>query len=82
MARARVHLSDALADMLYSDWVNVIEQANLGTQDTEIARRYLLDAEPQIEIAVDLNINRSTISRRLPRILDKLERTARKMKIM
>lgn len=82
MARARAHVSSALADMLYSDWVRVIEQANLGKQDTLIAQRYLLEAIPQIEIAAELDIDRSTISRRLPHILDKLERTAAKLGIM
>lgn len=82
MARARAHVESALNEMLYSQWVDVIKQANLGKQDTYIARRYFLDAIPQIEIAADLNLDRSTVSRRLPRILDRLERTAKKLNLM
>jgi len=82
MARARARVPNALADMLYSDWIKVIEQANLGKQDTLIAQRYLLEAVPQIEIAAETGLTRSTISRRLPRILNRIERTATKLNIM
>ena len=66
--------------------MEIIEQAALGEEDTFIATRYLLDGIPQIEIAEELgnkfekSYNRSTISRRLPRIIYKIERTATKLK--
>lgn len=66
--------------------MEIIEQAALGEEDTFIAIRYLLDGIPQIEIAEELgdkfekSYNRSTISRRLPRIIHKIERTAIKLK--
>ena len=66
--------------------MEIIEQAALGEEDTFIATRYLLDGIPQIEIAEELgdkfekSYNRSTISRRLPRIIHKIERAAIKLK--
>ena len=66
--------------------MEIIEQAALGEEDTFIATRYLLDGIPQIEIAEELgdkfekSYNRSTISRRLPRIIHKIVRTAIKLK--
>ena len=66
--------------------MEIIEQAALGEEDTFIATRYLLDGIPQIEIAEELgdkfekSYNRSTISRRLPRIIHKIERTSIKLK--
>ena len=56
-----------------------IEQANLGRDDTFIARRYLIDQWPQIDIAAELGWARSTVSKRIPRILRKVERTAEKL---
>lgn len=65
--------------------MEIIEQAALGEEDTFIATRYLLDGIPQIEIAEELgdqfkkSYNRSTISRRMPKIIRKIERAAIKM---
>lgn len=63
-----------------SEMANAIEQANLGNDDTAIAKRYLIDQVPQMDIAIEFGYERSTISRRMPRIITKVEYTARKMK--
>lgn len=82
-ARARKDASKLLAqNMLRSDWERVIDEAALGVEDSRIARMYLLDAIPQIEIAAELNLDRSTISKRMPRIVARIERAARKMNII
>ena len=82
-ARARKGASELLAqNMLRSDWEKVIDEAALGVEDSKIARLYLLDAIPQIEIAAELNLDRSTISKRMPRIVARIERAARKMNII
>ena len=82
MARARVRASKSFGDFTRSDWELVIREAALGVEDTRIAELYLLDAVPQIEIGAELQIDRSTVSRRLVRIIDRIERTANKMKIV
>lgn len=82
MARARARVPDAARSLLRSDWEKVIGEAALGKEDTQIAMMYLLDAIPQIDIGVELNLDRTTVSRRLTKILPRIERTARKLNIM
>lgn len=79
MSAARVKLPDALDMLLRSEMEAAIREANLGNDDTEIAKRYLIEQIPQMDIAVEFGYERSTISRRMPHILSKVERTARKM---
>ena len=43
----------------------VIYEANLGAEDTKIARMYYIDRLPQIEIAAEMQMDRKTISERL-----------------
>lgn len=66
---------------LKSELETVIEQANLGREDTEIAKLYLIDQIPQIDIAVEYGYDRSTISKRVKEITVKVERAACKMGI-
>lgn len=80
MSAARVRLPETLENLLRSEMANAIEQANLGNDDTAIAKRYLIDQVPQMDIAIEFGYERSTISRRMPRIITKVEYTARKMK--
>jgi hypothetical protein len=85
MPKARYRTPASLNDLLYSEWEEVIEQANLGEEDGFIARRCLLDGIPQIDIAEEMgdrfakSYNRSTLSRRMVHIIAKIERTARKL---
>lgn len=81
MAQARVHVPASLDGLLRSDWEAVINEAALGEENTKIAKMYLLDAIPQIDIGVELNLSRSAVSKRMLKILSKIERTARKMNI-
>lgn len=75
----RVVLPENLETLLKSEMETVIEQANLGRDDTLIARRYLIDQWPQIDIAAELGCVRSTVSGRIPRILQKVEKTAHRL---
>lgn len=79
MAAARVILPACLDCLLKSEMEKTIDEANLGTIDTLVARRYLIDHWPQIEIAAEMGWTRSTVSGRMPRILKKVEATARKL---
>ena len=49
-----------------SEMETAIREANLGNDDTDIARRYLIDQVPQIDIAAEFGWERSTISPFLP----------------
>ena len=79
MATARVRLPDSMDSFRASEIEIVIREANLGNDDTDIARRYLIDQVPQIDIAAEFGWERSTISYRVKRIVSKVERTARKL---
>lgn len=82
MAKARVRVSESLNRLLRSDWETVISQAALGEEDTKIATRYLLDAIPQVDIGAEIGITRSAVAKRLPKIIDKIERTATKLNMI
>ena len=76
---ARVRLPGSLGQLLRSEMEAAISEANLGNSDSLIAKRYLLERIPQIDIAIELDLERSTISRRLPSIIDRVEKTAQRL---
>lgn len=76
---ARVKLPACLDSLLRSEMEHCIEEANLGTQNTMVAKRYLIDQWPQIEIAAEMGWHRCVVSERMPGILRKVEAAARKM---
>ncbi len=81
MAKGRVRLPDDLSGLLRSEWDQILEQANLGAEDTLIARRCLVDKIPQIDVAEDIGIHRSTISHRLPRIIARAQQVKIRLNI-
>jgi hypothetical protein len=60
---------------------NAISEANLGNSDSLIAKRYLLEHIPQMDIAIEMDLERSTISRRLPKIISKVEQAVQRLKL-
>lgn len=54
----------------------LIHEANLGREDSELARLYLIEGLPQIDIAAEIPMDRSTVSRRMKRIMARLLRMA------
>lgn len=76
MSSARIGLPPDMEGLLRSDMLECIEEANLGQSDTIVAKRYLIDQWPQIEIAAELGWGRSTVSGRIPRIVRKVRAAA------
>ena len=64
MAKARPAEGE-LGSMTRSVAERVIYEANLGAEDTKIARMYYIERLPQIEIAEEMQMDRKTISERL-----------------
>ena len=64
MAKARPAAGE-LGRMTRSVAERVIYEANLGAEDTKIARMYYIERLPQIEIAAEMQMDRKTISERL-----------------
>lgn len=82
MASARVSLPPDLEGLLRSEMQKCIEEANLGQNDTTVAKRYLIDQWAQIDIAAELGWGKSTVSVRMPRILKKVQETAKKLNMV
>lgn len=78
---ARVRLPGSLGQLLRSEMETAISEANLGNSDSLIAKRYFIEHIPQIDIAIELDLERSTISRRLALIKKKIEQTAQRLKL-
>ena len=76
MSSARVSLPPELDQLLRSEMLECIEEANLGQLDTTVAKRYLIDQWAQIDIAAELGWSRSTVSERIPRIMKKVRAAA------
>lgn len=58
----------------------MIHDSNLGLEDEQMATLYLIDAIPQVEIAVSIPLDRSTVSRRMKKIIKRLVKMAEKGK--
>lgn len=82
MASARVRLPSDLDGLMRSQMLTCIEEANLGQTDTQVAKRYLIDQWAQIEIAAELGCVKSSVSMRMPRILSKVQATAKKLNMV
>lgn len=82
MARGRVNLPADLRGLLTGDWERVMAQAMLGAEDRTILRRYVLDRIPQIDVAAELHMDRSTISRRMKLIFDEARRAAKRLNMV
>lgn len=82
MARGRVNLPADLQGLLTGDWERVMAQAMLGAEDRTILRRYVLDRIPQIDVAAELHMDRSTISRRMKLIFDEARRAAKRLNMV
>lgn len=76
---ARVKLPAALNGLLRSELEKVIYESALGEEDDIIARRYIIEKVPQIDIAAEMGYERSTISRRLANIIENTANTAIKL---
>ena len=76
MSSARVSLPPELDRLLRSEMLECIDEANLRQLDTTVAKRSLLDEWAQIDIAAELGLGRTTISDRIPRIVNKVRNAA------
>ena len=72
MARARPAEGE-LGSMTRTVAERVIYEANLGAEDTKIARMYYIERMPQIEIAEEMQMDRKTISERLRWINERMK---------
>ena len=81
MTDARARIPKRLRHLLRSELEQAIYEAALSRQDELIARRYLIEKIPQIEIAAEFGYDRSTISHRMVDIIDSVTRAAQKLNL-
>lgn len=78
MAKARP-AEGTLGSMTRTVAERVIYEANLGAEDTKIARMYYIERLPQIEIAEEMRMDRKTISERLRWINERMKAAWKEM---
>ena len=79
MASARFALPSDIEHLLKSELERCIDETCLGENDKLVAKRYILDRWPQIDIAAELGWTRSTVSAHVPRIVQKIQNTAHRL---
>ena len=79
MTAARIKLPHSLELLLRVEMEQAIEQANLGTFDTFVAKKYLIEQVPQIDIAEEVGYDRTVITRRIKSILPRVEYAANRL---
>lgn len=65
-----------LGDLLSADFERIIDQSNLGKRETIIAKLWLLEGMRLADIGAAVGYDRSTVGKKLPWILQRVERTA------
>lgn len=73
MAAARVRLPPALEKIHLFQLEDCIIQANLGKQDREMVRMYLIEKLPQIDIAAEFGCSRTTVCKHLKRTIAQID---------
>ena len=79
MTASRCKLPHSLELLLRYELEQAIEQANLGTFDTAVAKKYLVEKVPQIDIAEEFGYDRSVITRRMKHIVERTEWAANRL---
>lgn len=82
MARARMNLPGCLNQLMYSELKRAVYESALDVEDTSIAIKYIIEKIPQVDIAAETGYERSTVSRRIKRILPKVANTAIKLNLV
>lgn len=65
MTQAKLRIDPALAGLSRSAWEKLIYEANLGVEDADVAHRYFIDHQCQIDIAIEKDVDRKTVCRRI-----------------
>lgn len=72
MSKSRPNIPDCIKMLSTSKIDFVIEQSNLGLEDTKIAKMYLIDKIPQVEIAEEVELTQRTVSNRCRKVVNEM----------
>ena len=74
MAQARPNITDELKSLPNEKWEYIIDNYIKNEIDRQIARMYYLDGIPQADIGAEVGYSRSAIKKKLPKILNIIEK--------
>ena len=77
--QARFRPPPELTVLTTAEMQRVIEQANVGTENERIAQLYFVERRPQVDVAAELYLGRATVQRRIPEILNRMEKTSKRI---
>ena len=77
MAQARPKMTDELKSLSNTKWEHIIDNYIKSETDRKIAKMYYLNGLPQADIGAELGYSRSAIKRRLPKILNIIEKNTK-----
>ena len=73
MTQARLKLPPDMAMLPRDKWEELIYSSNLGREGSRIADLYFIQQIPQVDIAVEIGLDRKTVSRRISTARTKIE---------
>ena len=79
LSAARIKMPATLELLLRYELEQAIEQANLGNFDTAVAKKYLIERLPQIDIAEEIGYDRTVVTRHVKHILPRVEWAAHRL---
>ena len=82
MQDGRYRLPSDLSGLLRSEWEKIIEEANYDEVDEGIVRDCLMDKYSQAYAASGVDRTRCTVSRRLPKIIQRAPAVAAKLNML
>lgn len=74
MAQARPNINDNLKSLSNSEWEYIIDNYIKSEIDRKIAKMYYLDGIPQADIGAEVGYSRSAIKKKLPKLLNIIEK--------
>ncbi|MBR2245656.1 MAG: hypothetical protein IKN65_00730 [Clostridia bacterium] len=74
MAQARPNITDELKSLPNDKWEYIIDNYIKNEIDRQIAKMYYLDGIPQADIGAEVGYSRSAIKKKLPKILNIIEK--------
>lgn len=77
MGQARPRLSDELNSLPNETWNFIIDNFIKSEIDRKIAKLYYLKGYTQIQVAVEVGYSESTIKRKLPKLLNIIEKNSK-----
>ena len=82
MQEGRYKIPSDLSGLLRSEWDRIIEEANFDEIDEGIVRDCLMDKYSQAYAASGVDRTRCTVSRRLPKIIQRARAVAAKLNML